>query len=208
MLDASQAHAIAVHLLVKDVIIHLRFLCFLRFHILFWYYIFHWCFLEKLQHGGRKSESMAAELPPIGQLRNSLAQFEIASGTQFENAVGPNHVANQHPGPCGLGHKEDARIEPNLRVYHWFYSSLYLHLGNCSLLSQVTARPLPVRWKLYRHAREGKITEEEENVTILKGLDHPLAGLDVLPLLPVPLQTSPNLQWHLCNVLSEISNSP
>ncbi|MPC40912.1 hypothetical protein E2C01_034486 [Portunus trituberculatus] len=55
-LHPSQAHAVAVHLLVKDVIIHLRFLCFLHFHgifhILFWYYIFHWCCLEKLQHGG------------------------------------------------------------------------------------------------------------------------------------------------------------
>ncbi|MPC39195.1 hypothetical protein E2C01_032721 [Portunus trituberculatus] len=29
----------------------------------------------------------APELPPIGQLRDSGAQFKIASGTQFENAV-------------------------------------------------------------------------------------------------------------------------
>ncbi|MPC57800.1 hypothetical protein E2C01_051788 [Portunus trituberculatus] len=41
-LHPSQAHAVAVHLLVKDVIIHLRFLCFHGMvHILFWYYIFH-----------------------------------------------------------------------------------------------------------------------------------------------------------------------
>ncbi|MPC26702.1 hypothetical protein E2C01_019848 [Portunus trituberculatus] len=45
-LHPLQALAIAVKLRVKDVIIHLRFLCFHRFHgivhILFWYYIFHW----------------------------------------------------------------------------------------------------------------------------------------------------------------------
>ncbi|MPC41371.1 Autophagy protein 12-like [Portunus trituberculatus] len=43
----SLALAVAVHLRVKDVIIHLPFICFHRFHgfvhILFWYYIFHWC---------------------------------------------------------------------------------------------------------------------------------------------------------------------
>ncbi|MPC95897.1 hypothetical protein E2C01_091127 [Portunus trituberculatus] len=95
LIRPTQSHAIAVHLLVKDIIIHLRFLCFLRFHrivhFLFWYYIFHWCFLEKLQHveecvhgSGAPTYWPAAEL--------SGAQFEIASGTQFENAVGPNRI--------------------------------------------------------------------------------------------------------------------
>ncbi|MPC95273.1 hypothetical protein E2C01_090474 [Portunus trituberculatus] len=40
----------------------------------------------------QKSASMIVELPPIGQLQNSCAQFEIVSGAQFENAVGPNRV--------------------------------------------------------------------------------------------------------------------
>ncbi|MPC50546.1 hypothetical protein E2C01_044375 [Portunus trituberculatus] len=93
----KHALTVTVHLQVKDVIFHLRFFCFHRFygivHILFWYYIFHWCFLEKLQHDGLKSASMATELPPISQLRNSLAcSLQFASGAQLENAVGPNHL--------------------------------------------------------------------------------------------------------------------
>ncbi|MPC77584.1 hypothetical protein E2C01_072041 [Portunus trituberculatus] len=53
LIQPSQAHAVAVHL-VKDVIIHLRFLCFL-------------CSMMR-------SAPMAVEFPPIGQLRNSLAR--------------------------------------------------------------------------------------------------------------------------------------
>ncbi|MPC29428.1 hypothetical protein E2C01_022658 [Portunus trituberculatus] len=34
--------------------------------------------------------------------------------------------------------KEEVKIEPNLRVYHWFYSSFYQHLGNCGCKSQMT----------------------------------------------------------------------
>ncbi|MPC60245.1 hypothetical protein E2C01_054284 [Portunus trituberculatus] len=55
----------------------------------------------------------------------------------------------------------------------------------------MTVRALPVHRELHRHARKRRLPEEGANVTIPKGLDHPLAGSDVLPLLPVPLQTSP-----------------
>ncbi|MPC67213.1 hypothetical protein E2C01_061382 [Portunus trituberculatus] len=45
--------------------------------------------------------------------------------------------------PYGLEHKEDARIEPSLKIYHWFYSSLYQHL----LLECTTSPPLkPTSW--------------------------------------------------------------
>ncbi|MPC24286.1 hypothetical protein E2C01_017367 [Portunus trituberculatus] len=106
MSSPSQALGVAVHLRIKDVIIHLRFLCFHRFygivHILFWYYIFHWCFLEKQQHVGLAlflgkfffhhcvaeecvHGSRAPTYRPAVEL--SGAQFEIASGAQFENAL-------------------------------------------------------------------------------------------------------------------------
>ncbi|MPC71499.1 hypothetical protein E2C01_065777 [Portunus trituberculatus] len=69
-------------------------------------------------------------------------------------------------------------------------------------------RALPVRRKLHRRAQEGRIPKEGENVTIPKGLDHPLPGPDALPLLPVLLHTSRNLQWYLHSVPSETPNGP
>ncbi|MPC49847.1 hypothetical protein E2C01_043662 [Portunus trituberculatus] len=104
LIHPSQAHAVAVHLLVKDVIIHLHFLCFLCFHgivHIFWYYIFHWYFLEKLQHDGLAlflgkfflhhcvaEECVHGSGAPTYQPAVELSgvQFEIASGAQFENA--------------------------------------------------------------------------------------------------------------------------
>ncbi|MPC85918.1 hypothetical protein E2C01_080723 [Portunus trituberculatus] len=66
-----------------------------------------------------------------------------------------------------------------------------------------------VRALLYtRNFIGGRITEEGENITIPKGLDHPLAGPDILPLLPVPLQTSSNLQRHLRSVPSKSPDGP
>ncbi|MPC57331.1 hypothetical protein E2C01_051309 [Portunus trituberculatus] len=72
----------------------------------------------------------------------------------------------------------------------------------------MTVQAFPVCRILHRRAQEGRIHEERENVTITKGLDHPFAGPDVLPLLPVPLQTRPNLQRHLRRVPSESPNGP
>ncbi|MPC75781.1 hypothetical protein E2C01_070176 [Portunus trituberculatus] len=60
----------------------------------------------------------------------------------------------------------------------------------------MTVQALPVRRKLHSRAREGRIPVERKNIIIPKGFDH--------PLLPVPLKTSPNLQWHLCSVPSKI----
>ncbi|MPD00974.1 hypothetical protein E2C01_096482 [Portunus trituberculatus] len=55
---------------------------------------------------------------------------------------------------------------------------------------------------------EGRIPEEGENITIPKDLDHPLTSPNVLLLLPVLMQTSPNLQRNLRSIPRESPDGP